>query len=436
MGISSKAKKSPAYGRGMNQRSSHGSESKKDWTFWFIIGAIVVFLVIVACVYFVRKSNALNKTYITIGEHKVTQVEFDFYYNTVVNSYVTQNSNSLLYMGLDTSKPLNEQEYILDPSMTWEDYFTESTVPFLQQVKALNDEAESVGFDYDVTEDYDSYINSIESAASTQGVSTSYYYEQGFGKYATQSRLEPFVKEYLTYQAYYQQLLDDNAPTDEEVEEVYKENPQQYDTIDYRLYSIPADVEDDATDGEKEAAVDAAEEKADEMLKRFQDGEDWRELCYEYARDDVKDSYDPEAETDPTVITGGTSLTISTSYFDWLSDDSRKAGDAMVYRSDTNNACFVIVFDSKTPYDLEADSSNIAGILASQAVTDYVNGLVENYEVGDPHHHLNYLYIEETEAESGTADTSAESDTSDTGAESDTSDTEAESETGTESSES
>ena len=39
----------------------------------------------------------------------------------------------------------------------------------------------------------------------------------------------------------------------------------------------------------------------------FEAGEDWRELCYEYANDNVKESYDPEAETDPTVITGGTS---------------------------------------------------------------------------------------------------------------------------------
>ena len=439
MGISSKAKKSPAFGRGMNLRDHRGGESKHDWTFWFIIGVIAAFIVIVACVYFVRRHNALDKTYITVGEHEVTQVEFDFFYNTVVNSYVSQNSSSLLYMGLDTTQPLDEQEYIMDPNLTWEDYFVESTIPFIQQVKALNDEAESVGFEYDVTEDYDSYISSVESAASNQGVSLSYYYEHSFGKYATESRLEPFVKEYLTFQAYYQQLLEDNAPSDEEVEAVYNANPEQYDTIDYRLYSIPASVEDDATEEEITAAVDEVEERANEMADRFEAGEDWRELCYEYANDNVKESYDPEAETDPTVITGGTSLTISSDYFDWLSDDSRKADDVMVYRSDTNNACFIVVFDSKTAYDLEEDSADISGDLAAQAVSEYVDGLIQNYEVSDPDRHLNYLYIEETEAESNTSETGTESDTAETGAETDAAETAAESDTadtGAESSES
>ncbi len=427
MGISSKAKKAPAYGRRMNQKGGHGGESKRDWTFWFIIIAIAVFVVIVACVYFVRRNNALNKTYIIVGEHEVTQVEFDYYYNTVVNSYVSQNYSSIWYLGLDTSEPLDEQEYVFDTSMTWEDYFTESTIPLLQQVKALNDEAESVGFDYDVTEDYDSYVSSIESSASSQSVSISYYYTQSFGKYATESRLEPFVKEYLTYEAYYQQLLEDYAPSDEEVEEVYLEDPELYDTVDYRLYSILADVEDDATDEEIEEAMDAAEEKANEMMERFLDGEDWRELCYEYASDDAKDNYDPEEETDPTEVTGGTSLTISSNYFDWLYDDSREADDIMVYRSDDDNACFVVVFDAKTAYDLETDESDISGTLASEAVSEYISSLVESYEVSDPYHHLNYLYIEETEAESDTEDTSSESDTSETEAESGSSDTEAES---------
>ena len=111
----------------------------------------------------------------------------------------------------------------------------------------------------------------------------------------------------------------------------------------------------------------------------------------------------------------------------------------MVYRSDTNNACFIVVFDSKTAYDLEEDSADISGDLAAQAVSEYVDGLIQNYEVSDPDRHLNYLYIEETEAESNTSETGTESDTAETGAETDAAETAAESDTadtGAESSES
>ena len=231
--------------------------------------------------------------------------------------------------------------------MTWADYFTQNAVSAIQTVKALNDDAAAQGFEYDVTSDYDTYMSAIDSTISSQGVSASYYYEHAFGEFATEKRIEPFVKEYLTYEAYYNQLIEDNAATDEEVQEAYEADPESYDTNDYRLYSMPADVEDDATDEEREAALDEVEERANEMADRFSDGEDWRELCYEYARESAKDSYDPENESDPTVVTGGTSATISSNYFDWLSDDSRQANDIMVYRDESNDACLSLFLTAK-----------------------------------------------------------------------------------------
>ena len=420
MGTSSKANHSSVFGAGASGNRKKGTEHKKDWTFWFIVGVVVVFVVVVLCVYFVKRYNALDKTYIKVGDHQVTKVEFDYYYNTITNNFLSQNSDSLLFMGLDTSTPLDEQPYIYDSNVTWADYFTQNAVSAIQTVKALNDDAAAQGFEYDVSSDYDTYMSAIDSAIKSQGVSESYYYEHSFGEYATKKRIEPFVKEYLTYEAYYNQLLEDNAATDEEVQEAYEADPQRYDTIDYRLYSMPADVEDDATDEEKEAAMDEVEARANEMADRFKAGEDWRELCYEYARDSAKDSYDPDNDSDPTVVTGGTSATISANYFDWLSDDSRKEGDILVYRDESNEACFIVVFDGKTPYDLEADSSDIAGSLATDRVTEYINGLLENYEVTDEGHHLNYLYVSD---ETDTSDTSDTTDTASAEDSSDTSDT-------------
>ncbi|MBB5265168.1 pyrroloquinoline quinone (PQQ) biosynthesis protein C [Catenibacillus scindens] len=414
MGTSSKANHSSVFGAGASGNRKKGTEQKKDWTFWFIVGVIVVFAVVVVCVYFVKRYNALDRTYIKVGDHEVTKVEFDYYYNTITNNFLSQNSDSLLFMGLDTSSPLDEQAYIYDSNMTWADYFTQNAVSAIQTVKALNDDAAAQGFEYDVTSDYDTYMSAIDSTISSQGVSASYYYEHAFGEFATEKRIEPFVKEYLTYEAYYNQLIEDNAATDEEVQEAYEADPESYDTIDYRLYSMPADVEDDATDEEREAALDEVEERANEMADRFSDGEDWRELCYEYARESAKDSYDPENESDPTVVTGGTSATISSNYFDWLSDDSRQANDIMVYRDESNDACFIVVFDSKTPYDLETDSSDIAGTLATERVTEYINGLLGDYEVIDDGHHLNYLYINDETDTSDTADTEETADSKET----------------------
>ncbi len=418
MGTSNKAHQASPFGTGTAGKGRGKKEAKRDWTFWFIIGIIVLFVVVVACIYFVKKYNATSKTYIKVGEHEITQVEFDYYYSMITNQYLSQDSTSLLFMGIDASQPLDEQTCIYDENLTWKDYFVESTVPMIQQVKALCDDAQAKGFEYDVTSDYDSYISSIASSISSAGVSSSYYYEQYFGEYATESRLEPYVKEYLTSQAYYAQLETDNATTDDEVKEEYETNPQLYDTIDYHLYSIGANAEDDATDEELEAAMDTAEERSYEMLERYENGEDWRELCYEYAIDEAKDNYDPENEGDPTEVTGGTQTTISSNYFDWLADDSRKAGDGMVYRDESNEACFIVIFDAKTPYDLETDPSDIAGTLTTEKVQSYIDDLLVDYEVTDMGKHLKYLYVDETSAaddssanETGTADDSSANET-------------------------
>lgn len=413
MGTSNNVKQSSPFGAGAAKRGSGNAGEKRDWTFWFIIGIIVLFAVIVVCVYFVKKYNTLDRTYIKVGDHEITQVEFNYYYNTITNNYLSQNSSSLLFMGIDSSKPLDEQTCIYDSNLTWEDYFVESTVPVIQAVKALNDDAQANGFEYDVTDDYNSYISSIDSNISSANVSKSYYYEQTFGKYATEERLEPFVKEYLTYEAYYNQLLEDNAASEEDIKAEYEANPQKYDTIDYHLYSIGANTEDDATDEEFQAAMDTAEEKCYEMLERYENGEDWRELCYEYAIEEAKDNYDPENEGDPTEITGGTSETISSDYFEWLADDSREAGDGMVFRDDENGGCFVVVFDKKTAYDLDSDPSDIAGTLASDRVTEYIDGLLESYEVTDMGNHLKYL--NESEPQSSEETNQSESQLNETG---------------------
>lgn len=423
MGTSNDEKKPlTSYDRKMQQRNGGtAAAKKKDWTTWLIIGIVAAFIVIIACVYFVKKYNATGKAYIKVGEHEITQTEFDFYYSTLVNNFVSTNSNYLLFMGMDTSKSLDEQTCIYDTRLTWKDYFDQSAVPLIQAVKAMTDEAAANGFEYDVTEDYASYISSINSQISSQGVSKDYFYENSFGKFATESRLEPVVKEYLLYQAYYKKLQEDNTVSAEDVKAEYEADPEKYDSIDYHLYSLVADVEDDADEDALKAAMDDIEAKANEFVDRFNDGEDWRELCYEYARESSKDNFDPSNESDPTAITGATRDSISTNYSDWLYDESRKANDVMVYRDESNKACFIIVFDKMTAYDLEADSSDIAGTLETTKVTDYIESVANTYEISDPDKHLNYLYVE---AESAAGDTSADSASqSDAAAEGDSSET-------------
>ena len=108
-----------------------------------IIAAIAAAIVISIGLSAYSKYSALHNPYIKIGDHDVTRVEYDYYYNNSVNSYISMYGSFLSYMGLDTSSDFSKQQYT--DNMTWKDYFDQMTVSQITQVKALVDDAAAQG---------------------------------------------------------------------------------------------------------------------------------------------------------------------------------------------------------------------------------------------------------------------------------------------------
>ena len=122
----------------------------------FKIGSIIIIAAIAAAVVIsigmsaYTKYAAVYNTYVKIGDHEITKVEYDYYYNNAVNSYLSMYGSYLPYMGLDTSKDFAQQQYT--DNMTWKDYFDQMAVSQLTQVKAIVDDAAAQGFTYDDTQ--------------------------------------------------------------------------------------------------------------------------------------------------------------------------------------------------------------------------------------------------------------------------------------------
>ena len=135
---------------------------KKSWK-KFKIGAGIVAAVIVAAMLFsIGKSAydnyaAVNKPYITVGEHEISEVEFNYYYINAVNSYVNTHGDMVSLFGLDTSIPLDQQTH--SEGKTWKDVFAQEAASEIAKVKALVDDAKANGFTYNDTTD----IENIES---------------------------------------------------------------------------------------------------------------------------------------------------------------------------------------------------------------------------------------------------------------------------------
>lgn len=400
------------------QKIKEKREEKVTKTVAAVVGiALVAIIVISVAVSVINKNNALKGTYVKVGDHDLTQVEYDYYYQTTVNNYLTNYASILPYLGLDTTIDFDKQDYL--DGMTWKDMFDQMTVDQIKQNKAMVDDAQKAGFSYDTTEDYANFVSGVEQSASAAGVSVKEYYKESFGTYATEKNMEAFVKESIIAGAYYDHLLELKAPAAEEIKAYYEENTQTYDKVDYRSFTFNAELADDATEEEITKAMDELEEKADAMMQARQDGGDFEELCIENASEDVKANYE-DAETEYSLSEGRYYASITAAMADWLYEEGRTEGDITVIRDDDSKACYVVEFINRY-YD-EADDARISSTLASQNVSEYINGLVENYQVVDVKGDLKYLTIttedsaEETteepeETEAATADTEDEAAT-------------------------
>lgn len=359
------------------------------------IGLVAVIIISVA-VSIISKNNAVNGTYVKIGEHELSQVEYDYYYQTTVNNYLTSYASILPYFGVDTSVDFDKQEY-MGSGMTWKDMFDEMTVEQIKQNKAMVDDAKKTGFTYDATEDYADFVSNIEQGAESSGLSVKQYYKDNFGDYATEKNIETFIKESLLAGAYYNELITQNAPAEDEMKAYYEENKQSYDRVNYRSFAFQAEVEEGAAEDAVSAAMDEAEKKADAMLKERENGADFEQLCIENASEDVKADYE-DTQTEHCLSEGRNYSGITSSAVAaWLFEEGRSQGDLTVIRDDNAQVCYVVEFAER--YFDEADNTAISNTIANQKAADYINGLVENYQVVDVKGELKYLTIPEQDAE-------------------------------------
>ena len=412
------------YDRKMEERRKQKEKDKRQEKITKIVFSMLGIMLVAAIVIsvaasIITKQIALKGTYIQVGDHKITRLEYDYYFNSTVNAYLTSMSAYMPveYLGLDTTRDFAEQQYSED--MTWKDMFDQMTVEQIRQMKAMTDDAKKNGFTYDDTEDYANVLEQIEAGAADQGVGVSEYYRSAFGSYATAKNIEPFAKDSLMANAYYQDLLEKNMPSDEEVKAYYEEHKTDYDKVDYRSFTFTTGLDAEATEEEVAEAVKKIKADANAMADARREGTDFNELCLTYASEDMKANYE-DPENDYSLAEGRYRGSIPTLVADWLYEDGRKAGDVTVIEDADSNRYYVAEYLDRY-YD-EADDERIANLIASDIVSDYRNGLVEDYQVTDTKGRLNYLTIPEKEEETDetgaeSPEDSSEADTSDAGSE-------------------
>lgn len=474
------------YDRRMEKRKKEEEKERRSWKRFKIVSIVILAAVAVSIVFsigtsFYNRYTVLNQTYFQVGDHDITRLEYNYYFNNVYSNYLSMYGSYVSMMGLDTTVDLDEQTYPGNENMTWKDYFDQSAVEQIQQIKAMADEARENGFEYDSSEDMASYETEIAAQAESASVSESEYYTLMYGDYATPSRIETFVEENLLASAYYNHLVEENQPADDEITAYYEENKNSYDTVTYRSFYFEVDTsageetgseettaaetttaaeettveettldtaeetaeettaeettaaeeetetetaseeETGMTDEEIAAAMDELKVQADEMVARLEAGEDFEDLCVEYASEDQKENYGGEEDG---------SLTEEGSYYgapsvaaDWLFDESRQEGDITVLESESLNRYYVVQFISRQN-DEETTNESIGNLLASQVVSEYVTEIAQEYTVTDVAGDLHYLTVPEESTEAAETETATETAAETTEAAAETAETE------------
>ena len=361
------------YDRKVQKRKEEKEKEKKEERISTAIGIVVlVALVCLVASFPIRTYLATHETYVVVNGEAVNKVEFDYQYNLTKNNYITQYGSYLTYFGLDTSKDLSTQMY--SDTLTWQDYFEQNAVESLKQNKALMAEAKAAGFTYDTTDEYNTFKETIKTSAAAAGVSDKEYVRSIYGSYATMGRIEEYVKNDMVMNAYYQKLQEDNAPSDDEIQSYYEENKATYDSVDYRLTTIEADLPTEPTeladpveattapdaDTDGTATTDTTQDTAyqpsdAEIAKAMEDAK--------VLADDAEKTVAKDGEAHENEKKSSVNYLIS----DWLFDDARKAGDTTVITNDNSHCYYAVAFEKR--YLDETPSADVRVIIPTEDKT-------------------------------------------------------------------
>ena len=364
----------------MQKRQKQKEKEKKQRRIEKVVGVVVILALICLIASFpIRSYLAAHDTVVIINGEDVSQIEFDYNYNVVKNNYFNQYGSYLSLFGLDTSADLSTQMY--SDTLSWNDYFEQQAVDSIVRGKALRIEAEAEGFTYDVTEDYEDYKEGIKEVAESLGVSTKEYIQQAYGSYATMGRVEEYIKDSLFVNAYYDKISEENAPSDDEIQAHYEADTDSYDSVDYYLTTVEAELptepteladpvdeteETESTDGTESAEEEAYEPSEAEIEKAMADAK----VLADAAVDTVTTDGELEENMQYTDIT---SL-----LREWLFDKARTEGDTTVIEDTTNNRYYVLSFVRR--YLDETPSANARIIMTADGIADEI---LEEWKSGE-----------------------------------------------------
>lgn len=339
--------------------SAKKARRNKLWRNVAIAAGAVALVAVVLVSYFTSTTYYRQKTAVEVGNHGISVAAFNYYYqNAYQNTYnaVKETYGDYASLLIDTSKPLDEQQY--SETQTWQDYLTETTLSNLTDIYAFYDAAMANGYtlDDDAKADLEEIVASVAAAAKNANYSLDNYLGALYGKGVN----EKLYRELLTIVSIATEYSADIEAgftfTDEETAAYYQENRNEIDSVTARVYPISyetpdedAEDTDDAEDAEEKDVV--TYEDAMELANGVFDAAETEQEFIDYVASIVPEDSKSKYEDGSAILYNGLSYSSfkNTDLSDWLFDDARVSGDITVIEGESE--VYIAMFVSRSDND-------------------------------------------------------------------------------------
>lgn len=333
----------------------------KKMIYYPLILAFILFLCLI--IPLVNKGINYKNSFFKVGNISISETEYNYYQNYIVNSWIDNNEEKIKETGLDITKEFNKQQY--NDYWTWKEYFEYQTANLIQQTKIFVNGAKEKNFEFNPENKYKEFEKQLKESAKSANINLTTYIKNKFGEKATINELEKIVKEQYLAFAFYEKEKKEKSLSEEELNDYYYENSADYDSVDYRYFSISADEYPDA------------KQLADNFELEITNEQSFTDLCIKYAKEEDKEKFKDEKYSKAINITKNQ---LSDEYRSFLFS-SREEGDTTVVYNATENTYDIIYFIKR--YLDDYDVYSFRQILLKEDSSISMNELKEKWENSD-----------------------------------------------------
>ena len=333
------------------------SEAKKLKAYTITFVAIVLVVAIVAAsvmvVTGVNRSGIIDKNTVaaTVNGHEISSVELSYYYMDLISNsynewystYGDDVSTYLLLMGLDLSKPLDQQTYD-EEGTTWAQFYIDTALDYVKSDYALYDLAMAEG--YTLSEDDQTTLDTNLSNLSFYALMGGYedldaYLVATYGFGASLESYKEYCERSALATSYYNAYADSLTYDDAAIRAYEEDKYDQYSCFTYASYYMPyTDYLDSSSASEDGTYSDEVRDAARAAVKA--DAESLTSAATIADLDKAIAALAVNADSEDEASTQYTRKfysSVDSAIRDWVADSSRKSGDitAIPYESTTTD---------------------------------------------------------------------------------------------------